>query len=143
MKVRELIEKWSEEVHTDPKKKGMFDDKTVVQLEAELAALRKAGPHPENSDGFTKMKELNFAIRAKKAKGGKWAGVDTDKTEDQKPTEVAEAKEWKVKNTGQNTKQSVATLRKQAASAKRSGNTKRVKQKDFAIRAKTGWGKVK
>lgn len=90
MKVRDILEKWETEAHINPEKKGMFDGKTVTQLEHEVAALRKAGPHPEGSPGFTKMKELNFAIRAKKAKGGKWAGVDTDKTEDHKPTEVGE-----------------------------------------------------
>ena len=90
MKVREIFEKWSEQAATNPEKKGMFDDKTVVQLEAELAALRKAGPHPEDSAGYTKMKELEFAIRAKKAKGGKWAGVDTDH-KDGVPTEVTES----------------------------------------------------
>jgi hypothetical protein len=73
MKVKEVIgEKWDEKAAINPEKKGMFDDKTVVQLEAELNALKKAGPHPEGSPGFTKMKELEFAIRAKKAKGDKW-----------------------------------------------------------------------
>ena len=47
-----------------------------------------------------------------------------------------------VKSTGQNTNQSVSTLRKQAANAKARGDTKEVHQKDFAIRAKTGWGKT-
>lgn len=143
MKVRDILEKWGEEAHINPEKKGMFDGKTVVQIEHELAALKKAGPHPEGSDGFTKMKELEFAIRAKKAKGGKWAGVDTDKTEDHKPTEVNEAKEWKVKHTGRNTNKSVAKLEKERTKAKKRHDTKAVKQKNFAIRAKTGWGKAK
>ena|SRR5665213_708656 len=144
MKVSEILEKWSDEASINPEKKGMFDDKTVVQLEAELNALRKAGPHPEGSAGYTKMKELAFAIRAKKAKGDKWAGVDTDKTEDNKPTEVTEAwkKEAKVKHTGRNTNKSVAKLKKERSKAKKSGNTKSIRQKNFAIRAKTGWGKA-
>ncbi len=146
MKVKELIEKWDSEASINPDKKGMFDGKTVTQLEHELAALKKAGPHPEGSAGFTKMKELEFAIRAKKAKGGKWAGVDADKTEDHKPTEVMSEKwetEAKVKHTGRNTNKSVAELRKEASKAKKRHDTKAVKQKDFAIRAKTGWGKAK
>jgi hypothetical protein len=143
MKVREILEKWETEAHINPEKKGMFDGKTVTQLEHELAALKKAGPHPEESPGFTKMKELEFAIRAKKAKGGKWAGVDADKTEDNKPTEVSEAKEWKVKHTGRNTNKSVAELEKERTKAKKRHDTKAVKQKNFAIRAKTGWGKAK
>jgi hypothetical protein len=59
------------------------------------------------------------------------------------PMMGAEEEEWGVKHTGQNTDQSVETLQHQAAAAKRSGNTKRVRQKDFAIRAKTGWGSTK
>lgn len=78
MKVSDIFEKWGEEAHINPEKKGMFDGKTLVQLEHELAALKKAGPHPEGSAGFTKMKELMFAIRAKKAKGDKWEGVTAD-----------------------------------------------------------------
>ena len=35
------------------------------QLHAELNALKKAGPHAEGSPGYTKMKELEFAIRSK------------------------------------------------------------------------------
>lgn len=69
MKVREIFEKWEQEASINPEKKGMFDDKTVTQLEHELAALKKAGPHPEGSAGFTKMKELQFAIRAKSGWG--------------------------------------------------------------------------
>jgi len=65
--------------------------------------------------------------------------------EQRKNTGVNEAwaKPAKVKHTGRNTKQSVATLKKQRTKAKKSGNTKAVKQKNFAIRAKTGWGKAK
>jgi len=49
-------------------------------------------------------------------------------------------KEWDVKHTGQNTKQSIATLRKQASAAKKSGNIHRYRQKEFAVQAKTHWG---
>jgi hypothetical protein len=72
MKVNEILEAWEKEAAINPEKKGMFDDKTVVQLEAELNALKKAGPHKMNSPGYTKMKELEFAIRSKNAKGDKW-----------------------------------------------------------------------
>lgn len=73
-----LGEAWDEPAETNPEKKGMFDGKTVTQLQHELNALLKAGPHPKDSPGFTKVKELEFAIRAKKAKGGKWGGVMHD-----------------------------------------------------------------
>lgn len=71
MKVSDILEKWDEEAKTNPEKKGMFDGKTHVQLQHELDALKKAGPHPEGSTGFTKMKELEFALRAK----NKWGDV--------------------------------------------------------------------
>jgi hypothetical protein len=57
------------------------------------------------------------------------------------PMMGAEEEEWGVKHTGQNTDQSVETLQHQAAAAKRSGNTHRYRQKEFAVRAKTHWGK--
>jgi uncharacterized protein (UPF0335 family) len=47
-----------------------------------------------------------------------------------------------VKHTGRNTNKSVADLRSERAKAKERGDTKAVHQKDFAIRAKTGWGKA-
>lgn len=63
----ELTEKkW---IHTDPAKRGMFDGKSLAQLEAELAKLKKSGPHKKGSAELTKMQELMFAIRAKKTHG--------------------------------------------------------------------------
>lgn len=52
---------------------------------------------------------------------------------------ASEEEEWNVKHTGQNTNQSIATLQHQAAAAKRSGNTHRYRQKEFAVRAKQHW----
>ncbi len=46
----------------------------------------------------------------------------------------------KVKHTGQNTNKSIAELEKEKSNAKKSGNTKAVKQKNFAIRAKKAHG---
>ena len=57
-------------------------------------------------------------------------------------THEEDEQEWGVHHTGENTDKSVAELHKELASAKRSGNTKGMRQKEFAIRAKTGWGKV-
>ncbi len=53
------------------------------------------------------------------------------------------AKPAKVKHTGKNTNKSVAKLKKEETKAKKRGDTKAMRQKNFAIRAKTGWGKVK
>lgn len=65
MKVKDIFEKWETEVTPHGEKIGMFNGKTLEQLHAELNALKKAGPHSEGSPGHTKMKELEFAIRAK------------------------------------------------------------------------------
>lgn len=127
MKVREILE-------------SVHPDKTEVQIEHELAALKKAGPHPQGSDGHLKMKELEAALLAKKKAG---PVADEEDCAMSMPMTTTEAKEWKVKHTGRNTNKSVAELEKERTKAKKRHDTKAVKQKNFAIRAKTGWGKAK
>lgn len=61
----QVLEAWDHEVEINPKKKGMFKDKSVEELKSELAALKSSGPHKEGSSEFTREKELMFAIRAK------------------------------------------------------------------------------
>ncbi len=63
MKLIDIFEKWGTDYETPESEKGKHADKTIAQLQAEK---KKPG-----SD----KRELNFAIRAKKAKGGKWKGV--------------------------------------------------------------------
>ena len=58
-----LCEKWDTEAKTNPKKKGMFDGKNASELKAEVARLRKKKNHTPAET--TKMRELNYAIRAK------------------------------------------------------------------------------
>ncbi len=125
-KFKKVDEAWDEEAHINPAKRGMWDGWTLPELKAELEKLEKSGPHPEGSPEAVKMHELEFAIRAKTGWG-----------------KVSESKNWGVKKTGKNTNQSVAKLRKQAKNAKKRGDTKEARAKNFAIRAKTGWGKVK
>ena len=60
-----MREKWAGDVKLNPAKKGMFKGKTKVELEKQLAALHKSGPHKKGSPEYTKQQELNFAIRAK------------------------------------------------------------------------------
>lgn len=123
MKVKEILrEAWSEEAHINPEKRGMFNGRSLASLEAELAHLKSTGPHHEGSPEFTKERELQFAIRAKH----NWSGGE-------------ENEEWGVHHTGQNTNKSVAELRHELANAHKSGNTKEMRQKEFAIRAKTHW----
>lgn len=52
------------------------------------------------------------------------------------PAEVAPSEK------GKHSDKSVEELRSQLAKAKKAGNTSLVKELNFAIRAKTGWGKV-
>ena len=85
MQNEKLDEKWAGDTELNPKKKGMFKGKTKAELEKQLSALHKSGPHKKGSPEYTKQQELNFAIRAK----GGWkkgvkegdipsaAGVDT------------------------------------------------------------------
>jgi len=60
-----MREKWAGDVKLNPAKKGMFKGKTKAELEKQLAALHKSGPHKKGSPEYTKQQELNFAIRAK------------------------------------------------------------------------------
>ena len=60
-----LEEKWAGGATLNPEKKGMFKGKTKADLEKQLAALHKTGPHKKGTPEYTKQQELNFAIRAK------------------------------------------------------------------------------
>lgn len=60
-----LGENWGVADAVHPSRKGMFDGKTKQQLTSELSRLTKSGPHKEGSAAYTKMKQLQFALRAK------------------------------------------------------------------------------
>ena len=81
----------------------------------------------------------------KKGKKGVNPFAKKDK-DDKKKSKLDEkwSQEAKVnpKEKGKHTNKSVEQLRKELASAKKAGNTGLIKELDFAIRAKTGWGKV-
>lgn len=64
-----LNEKWGVEDAVHPSKKGMFKGKTKADLEKQLNNLKAKGPHKKGSKEYTKMKELQFAIRAKSGWG--------------------------------------------------------------------------
>ena len=72
-----ITEKWPGDVELDPAKKGMFKGKTKADLQKQLSKLKASGPHEKGSAAYTKMKQLQFAIRAKKGwKGGVDEGSD-------------------------------------------------------------------
>jgi hypothetical protein len=56
-------------VHED--RAGMFKDTSTKELEAELAHLKKMGPHKEGTPQFVKMRQVLFALRARKTHGFK------------------------------------------------------------------------
>ena len=62
----EIEEKWAGDVKLNPEKEGMFKGKTIEDLERQLAALHKTGPHRMGSPEYTLGKQLRFAIRAKR-----------------------------------------------------------------------------
>jgi len=69
MKEAELDEKWAGDAKINPT--GQYSGKSVEELKSMLAKLKKSGPHKEGTPGFKKMRQIMFAIRAKKDwKGG-------------------------------------------------------------------------
>ena len=82
----QMKEKFAGNVKLNPAKKGMFNGKTKAELEKQLSALHKSGPHKKGSPEYTKQQELNFAIRAKsgwkksvdEADIAPTSGIDTD-----------------------------------------------------------------
>ena len=73
-----LQEKWATDVKVSASEKGKYKDATIAELQKALDALKKSGPHKKGSTEYGKMRELMFAIRAKKASGKKWSGVTTE-----------------------------------------------------------------
>ena len=66
-----VAEKWDTETKVAPSEKGKYSGKTAEELRKSLAALKKSGPHEKGSKEYGRMKELQFAIRAKTGwKGG-------------------------------------------------------------------------
>ena len=69
IKEEEIDEKWAGDAKVEPT--GQYADKNIEELKSMLAKLKKSGPHKEGSPGFKKMRQIMFAIRAKKGwKGG-------------------------------------------------------------------------
>lgn len=70
MLLEELInEKWGKETKVAPSEKGKYKGKSESELKSELAKINKSGPHKKGSPEYEKMKELQFAIRAKSGWG--------------------------------------------------------------------------
>lgn len=67
-----VAEKWDTETKVAPSEQGKYSGKTVEDLRKSLVALKKSGPHAKGSKEYGRMKELQFAIRAKTG----WGKVD-------------------------------------------------------------------
>jgi len=67
-----VAEKWDTETKVAPSEQGKYSGKTVEDLRKSLVALKKSGPHTKGSKEYGRMKELQFAIRAKTG----WGKVD-------------------------------------------------------------------
>lgn len=134
----ELDEKWAHKAKINPAEKGKHTEKSVAELRKQLAGAKKRGD-------TSAMRELNFAIRAKTG----WGKVSKEGVNESSVEEMRVDEKWGVKTTppasekGKHTNKTVAELRKQLANAKKRGDTSAMRELNFAIRAKTGWGKVK
>jgi hypothetical protein len=66
-----LTEKWNTDYKTPKSEQGKYADKTQAELQSQLSALKKSGPHKKGSAEYEKQNELEFALRAKH----KWGKV--------------------------------------------------------------------
>lgn len=145
-----LSEKWKEPAKVSPAEKGKYEGKTKSELLKQYNALKARGPHKKGSPEYGRMRELAFAIRAKTGWGKvKETGVGEDmlrvtQIEEKwgvemktKPKDVGKWEGWTLDRLRARKKRLMDKPERTAA------ETKEVKQINFAIRAKTGWGKAK
>lgn len=150
-----MAEKWKEPADVSPSERGKYEGKTKSELLKQYNALKARGPHKRNSPEYGKMRELAFAIRAKSG----WGKVkEYDVAEDMlRVTQVEESaveEKWGVetrpaaKDVGKWEGWTMAELRARKKRlmdkpSRTPAETKEVRQINFALRAKSGWGKVR
>ena len=81
--INSLSEKWAGDAEV--KSTGQYADKTVAELKSMLAKLHKSGPHERGSAADKKMKQINFALRAK----GGWKKGEGAAMKEEDVSEVA------------------------------------------------------
>lgn len=69
--VLDLFEKWGVSNAVNPAEKGKYKGWSVDDLEKKYKQLKASGPHHKGSKEFGQMRELAFALRAKK----NWKGT--------------------------------------------------------------------
>lgn len=74
-------EKWAGDAKVKPT--GQYSDKTKEELKSMLAKLKKSGPHGKDSPQAKKMRQINFALRAKGGwKSGEGAAMKEEQIEE-------------------------------------------------------------
>jgi hypothetical protein len=64
-----LSEKWGIKDVVDPREKGKYKGWSQEDLKSAVSKLKKSGPHKEGSIEYGRMRELQFALRAKSGWG--------------------------------------------------------------------------
>lgn len=143
-------EKWAEPTKVSPEEKGKYKGWSLAELRKAYNALKSRGPHKKGSPELGRLRELAFAIRAKTGWGKVKENVP-EKTYDISEGKVEEKWDAKMKTAkkdiGKWEGYSVADLKKRKKrlmdkESRTAAEQKEVKQINFAIRAKTGWGKI-
>lgn len=90
IKEEELDEKWAGDAKVKPT--GEYKDKSKEELKSMLAKLHKSGPHDKDSPAAKKMRQINFALRAK---GGWKSGEGAAMKEEQLDEKAVSKKQQK------------------------------------------------
>lgn len=141
-------EKWGKPTVVPKEERGKYKGWSLAELRKAYNALKDKGPHKKGSPELGRLRELAFAIRAKTG----WGKVkEEEKTYDISEAAVKEKWDAKMKTAkkdiGKWEGYSVADLKKRKKSlmdkeSRTAAEQKEVKQINFAIRAKTSWGKI-
>lgn len=141
-------EAWDEPTKVAPAERGKYEGKTKAELLKQYNALKARGPHKRGSLELGKMRELAFAIRAKsdwgKVRQEEVTVYSTQPLEEKWSVETEPAARDVGKWEGWTLAQLRARKKRLMDKPSRTpAETKEVRQINFAIRAKTGWGKAK
>lgn len=135
-----LDEKWKGSHKTNPKNEGKWAKYTVAELRSKRNALKKK-KHRTKAE-TSKLRQINYAIRAKT----NWGKVSEEAELSEKwknakkgPSHPGDVGKWAP--------YSVAELHKKRNALKKKEHhtkedTKKLREINYAIRAKTDWGKV-
>jgi hypothetical protein len=66
---KKVDEKWGKPTTVTPSERGKYKGRSIEDLRSSLATLKKSGPHKKGSEDYGRMRELQFAIRAKSGWG--------------------------------------------------------------------------